>query len=474
MPISPRWRDLPLRFLGFVLFFVVVAALPPQALYWDDIGFLAWARDPLQLDYGHALYTPTLRLWHELMLLLDYTTEEYAAKMLSSLFAAAVFLLLWLRLERQGLTRSAAFALAALVATTPFFWRQAGIVEPTTLTMTCLLCAASAAERYRAARSARNALVLVLYTGLAFGYHVVSVLALPWLVVLSWGRPRPPLAHLAWPIALGAAALLALVVSGQLALLAHFFGYWEGFLPRLSGAWLAETSREGWAIALHGFPLPLVLGALGGAWLLARRRLPVALALGLPYGVAFFFLGAPKVGLLVPVSLALGLAAGEALASVVRQAVRGPLAEFLLAGALAFQVGYGVVRALERAVTPDTLQEEANLMAAGLPRGSVLLAGPAAHHVLWFTQAPCIALPNEIHAAAPGIDGTKDVLAIVSEVESRAAADHAAVYISSEALDYLQWRWKADPSQLALDAGRTIVLRDQPALYLVPFARSGP
>jgi hypothetical protein len=473
MPSPSRWRELPRLFLAFVLFFVVIAALPSQALYWDDIGFLEWARDPMHLDYGHALYIPTLRAWHELMLLLDYTTEEYAAKMLSSLFAAAAFVLLWTRMERMGLSRTAAFALSALVGTTPLAWRQAGIVEPTTLTLTFLLCAARAAELYRESRTLPRAFALAACTALALGYHVVSVFVLPWLVHLAWGRPRPPVRHLWVPAGIVAALGLALLATGQAPVLSHFVGYWRGFLPTFSAAWLRETWREGSVIAVHGFALPLVLGTAGAVLLLARRRFPSALALALPYAGAFLLLGAPKVGLLLPVSLALGLVAAEALASAGTSA-RATLGEVLLALALAWQVASGLVQALDRAVTPDTLQEEALLMAAALPEGSLLLAGPAAHHVRWFTEVPCVALPNEIHSAPAAIDGRKDAIAVVRELVGRSAPSYADVYVSSEALDYLRGRWSADPSALPLDAARAIVVRADPPLALVPFARSGP
>ncbi len=457
-----------------MLFFVVVAAMPPQFLYWDDLGFLERARDPIQLDYGHALYVPTLRGWRAFLSLFDFTTEEYAAKMLSSIFAAFVFVLLWKRLERTGLATTSAIALSALVGTTPFFWRQTGIVEPTTPTLAFLLLAARAAERYGEARTLGRAIALVLFCSITFGYHVVSVLALPWLVHLAWSRPRPPLRHLLVPASLTLALALVLTLARKLSVLATLFGYWTGFLPPFSSETLVENRAEGWTILVHGFPVLLVLGGLGIVLSAARKRFPRGLVLGLPYGLAFLFLGAPKVGLLLPVSVSLGLVAGEAFASFERRRPLALVGELLASAVLAFQVGFGLVRAYDRAVTPDTLQESATLMAGGLPKGSLLLAGPTAHHVLWFTEVPCVALPNEIHSAPTRPDGKKDVIALVREVARRMSPSYERVYLSSEALDYLVWRWNADPTTLSLDAEGTIVVRDDPALYLVPLAIPKP
>ena len=111
--------------------------------------------------------------------------------------------------------------------------------------------------------------------------------------------------------------------------------------------------------------------------------------------------------------------------------------------ALAIQLGYGLVVALERTQTPDDEREKAILLAGALPESAVLLAGPVAHHVRWLTAVPVVALPNEIQAAAPGPDGPRDPLDVVRAVAAREAATHDSVYISSEALDYLEWRFRA-------------------------------
>ncbi len=467
-------RRAPGKFLGFVLFFVVIAALPPQALYWDDIGFLQYARDPIRLDYGHALYIPTLHRWHELLSAFGLRSEEHAAKLLSALAAALFFVLLWSRLERTRIEPLAALTIALIVGTAPLFWRQATIVEPTTLTLAALLVAARAAERYGEARTVLRAATLCLASAVVLGYHVVSIFALPWLVHLAWRpAPAPPRRQLWVPLAGVLLLFLALAAAGKLAELPVFFRYWQGFLPAFSADAVAQHVQRSAEILRFGFPASLVVGGLGLALLFARRRVPRALWLGLPYYLAHVLLGQPDVGLLLPVSLSLGLIGAEGFAVLPSARVARWVGAFFLPLLCSFQLAFGMVRALERAVTPDQLQESAALLAGALPDSCLLLAGPVAHHVLWFTEVPCIALPNEIHAAPNEPDGTKDVLAVVRSVVEREAARFKRVYVSSEALDYLGLRWNADPSKLALDTRATIRVRDTPPLYLVPFALEG-
>ena len=43
------------------------ALLLPATARWDGLGFLDWSRDPLQLDFGHLLYIPLLRVSGQLL-----------------------------------------------------------------------------------------------------------------------------------------------------------------------------------------------------------------------------------------------------------------------------------------------------------------------------------------------------------------------------------------------------------------------
>ena len=80
-----------------------------------------------------------------------------------------------------------------------------------------------------------------------------------------------------------------------------------------------------------------------------------------------------------------------------------------------------------------------------------------------------VALPNELHATpdtAPG--GSLDVVAFVHRIAAREAQQYEQVYLSSEAIDYLLWRWQADVSRLHVDPEGVILVRRNPELYLVP------
>jgi hypothetical protein len=460
---SQRGRE---KLLAFLLFFVVIGAMPPEALFWDGIGFLQWARsEPLQLDYGHALYTPLLRLWHAALNTVWYATWEFSAKLLSSLAAALFFVLLWSRLERRGLAPLASFTLAALAATTPLFWRQAGIVEPTTLTLAALLLAARSAERYGEARTLGRCTLLVAGVALALSFHVVSVFAFPWLFALARGPAgRPPARHLAVPLTALAGLPVLLSVAGKLGELAAFGRYWVAFLPEGGASSVAAHAREAGRMLVGGFPGVVVAGALGLVVVACReRRAPRACALALPYLVAFLLLGKPAVGLLVPVSLALALLAAEGLASLDRgRALRA--AGVLLPLLLTYQVGHGMAWGLRRARTPDDFQEQAELLAAALPRDAVVIAGTLSHHLVWSTDAPVVPLPNELHAAGPGANAP----ALLRALATRAAGESGRVFLSSDAIEYLELRWGTRREELPLDPSEVVVVRRDPLLYLVP------
>jgi len=465
--------------LGFFLFFVAIGALPPEALHWDGIGFLEWAgRDPIQLDYGHTLYLPLLRAFHAGLEVLWYGTWEYSSKLLSSFGAAAFFVLLWRRLERGGLDVFLGFTLAALASTTPIFWRQAGIVEPTTWTLAALLLADRAAERYGGRRTAGSCVLFVVAFLVLLGFHLVSLCAAPWLARRArlW-RDRPPRSHLLVPLAFALLLFGALAAADKLAELASFGAYWRGFLPRLEPRALGAHAAFLLRVLGLGMPGLFVAGVLGAGVALgtrgtsparAKEVLLEAVLLALPYLLAYLALGKPVVGLLLPVGVGLALAAESGLCALPRGAFADRAAATLLSALVVFQVGHGMVSGLQRARTPDDLQEEAELLAGALPRDAVLLAGPVGHHVRWFTGAPVVVLPNELHAARPGPGGKVDAIALVQAVAARESQRHALVYLSSEAIDDLVLNWGADPSLLSVDPEGLIRVRHEPPLYLVP------
>ena len=302
------------KLLGFVLFFVVITALPPQRIFWDGIGFLEWARSPVQLDYGHLLYIPLLHAWHGVMSFL-VASEEFSAKLLSALGAAACFLLLWTRVERKGLAPATAITVALVATTTPFLWRQATIIEPTTLTLAALLATASAAERYGSVRTPARAVTLCGAYTVLLGLHLVSIFALPWIVALARGpAPRPPARHLLVPAGFALAFLALAAGAGALPELGTFSAYWRGFLPDASAASLARHLDMAARVLSRGYPAVTWLGLGALVWYAAAtRRVPRAALLAAPYLFAFVLLGKPIVGLLVPVSIGLALILADGL-----------------------------------------------------------------------------------------------------------------------------------------------------------------
>ncbi len=482
------------RVLGFLLFFVAIGALPPEALYWDGIGFLQRATaGGADLDYGHALYVPLLEVWHRGLNLVWYATWEFSAKLFSSLGAATFFVLLWIRIERRGLDPVPSFALALVGATTPLFWRQAGIVEPTTWTLAMLLVAAAAAEHYGERPTVARAAGFALSVALLLGLHVVSVFALPWLVWRTRHRESgfPPLMHAGLFALFAGAAVLLLDATNKLGEAWSFVGYWAGFLP----AFELETGRANagvaWQVLTVGMPGALVAGAIGVALSAGiGRRCSDAWILGVPYLVAFLVVGQPVAGLMIPLGVVLTLCAADGARELVaREYARldFALVRVLLPLLIVLQTGQGMATALKRARTPDDLQQQAELLAAALPKSSVMLAGTVAHHVHWVTNAPVVALPNELHGVASGgvvsvdADGiplapraTGDVLEALRSIAAREAQSYEAVYLSSDAIDWLEWRFGVSPTTLPVDRAGSILVSQAPLLYLVPMLLPTP
>ena len=96
-----------------------------------------------------------------------------------------------------------------------------------------------------------------------------------------------------------------------------------------------------------------------------------------------------------------------------------------------------------------------------------MIVGSLGHHQTWFTTAPAVILPDEIHAQ--GVHAAADVLAFVTQLAEREAATHTQVYITSEAIEYLGWRWNTDGMALPIDPARRITVRAKPELALFPF-----
>lgn len=446
------------KWLGFLLHFAAAGALLPQALHWDGIGFLQWARDLHLRDYGHFLYAPSIRLSYEVLAPFG-ASIELAAQVLSAAAASLAFVLLWARFERLPVPTPLAIAAAAAVTTSPLLWRQAGVIEPSTLTLAALLAAFAAAEACGRRRSPGRLMVLGAATLLCIGYHVVSLLAVPWLLYHARFRARAVLLPLGAGLAL---ALLVLALPASRAELLGFADFGRGFLPEVDGPAAVFTAvghhvRHGRDILREGAPLVCVLGAL--VVLVAargdRRSLLGAALLAGPPLLAFLAFGKPVVALLLPVVLTMGLLAGAGLRELARW--RGPRAAalLLLPPALAFQATWSLLEAFHASSTPDRNRLAAEAVAGALPPSSVVFAGPLARHLEWFTDVSVVALPDWLHGAAAPADPVQGML-----VEAGGLAPRA-VYVTSEGLEYLVERGAAAAEQL-----------DSPDRVRIPVGRS--
>ncbi len=446
-----------------LLYFVAVAVLAPRALSWDALGFLLHVRAQAT-DYGHALYAPTIRAADAL--LGGLASSERAARLLSALGASLAFFLLWVRAERAGASSWGAPVAAALFATTPRFWYEAGNVEPSTWTVAALLMTAEAAEGYGRERTLARMALLALAFGLALGFHLVSLCALPWLVWLAAGpAPRPPLGHAAIPLALAAAAL-ALAAFGRLDV---YWAYWSGFWPRFEGGVANEVALHvgnGWSFLLEGAPVLAAQALVCAPWLVLgrrRRALGAVLALSAPYLLAYAFLGKPLVGLLLPALLALGLLIGEA-AGAARGL--GRLASGVLGFALLLQLAITVAQAVRWTRESDVDGERAALLARALPRPALLLAGKLANQLRYrHPEVPVVALPELLHEAL-GRDRAADPIEVVRRELERAGA--IPCYLSSDGFAFLQGILAVDPYRLGLDEKGTRFFPEDPKLCLIP------
>lgn len=461
---------------GFLLHFVAVGALLPQALHWDGIGFLDWARGPgFNVDPAHFLYPSVIRLAHGLLAPTGLSLE-HTARLLSAAAAAGAFVLLGTRFERGGLPVLEATLAALLVTTTHLFWLQASAVEPYTPALLAVLLAAAAADAYAARRSPTRLFLLCAAVLLALALHVVAAVALPWIVWHAHARGPLPRGHVVGA-ALGLLAVL-LVTAGLIgwSVLARFASYGRGFF-------VGEASGGGFgALGQHARDLAAVLSGgasflacLGGASALVACFAPAARGawrdaawLGLPHLAVFLVLGKPVVALLLPFLAALGLF----LAAGLRAAARIPYAPFaarvLLPAVLAVQAAFSVLEAFHAAAAPDPRRALAEELAAELPPGGALLAGEVARHVDWWTGATVAGLPDVVHNGLAEHGPEVDRAALVGEAAERllARAGIDSVWITSEGLLYLETIWGVAPTRvvpagaerLRLDHGLELVL----------------
>jgi hypothetical protein len=465
------------RLAATLLYGLAVAASAPRALSWDALSFLGQARAPGAPDYGHALYVGLLGVMERLCSGL-LGGPERAASTLSVLGAAVTFFLLWGRVERAGATKPGAAVAAAFFAATPLFWHEAGSIEPSSWTIAFLLLAADAAEAYGRVRTGKRMLALAACFTAAMGFHVVSICALPWLVRLAAGpAPRPPLRHLAIPVAIAA---WVTALAWHDARFEIFWIYWRGFVPRYADGAVGivgEHLTRAVTLAREGLPVLLVMGVASALWLRSHRPRARAAAatLALPYGLAFLVFGKPLVGLLLPVALALGLLLAEAAGTIGdlgRSATATPTTRRVLTAylslALAAQLGLTLHEARAWRTAPDLDRDRAARLVRSLPESSMIFAGPLAAHIRYaHPDVRLVALPELLHHAS-GRRWRVDPVVVVHRRARRLCRHLRGCYLSSEGLAYLETVWNVDRTRLALDTTRRRVVPDDPALTLVP------
>jgi VCBS repeat protein len=475
-PIERRaWpaRGLPGVVLALAGHLALVARLRPEAVDYDGLANWMGARDGVN-DYGHALYRPLLGLAQRVG-----AAETLAgARFLSALGAVLACGLLWRRIERAGAPRLAAGLATACFGLSTLFWQEAGSLEPTSWTVAALLGTAAAVEAWvRAPGAARAALCVGLF-GAALGFHLVSVLALPWLVALA----RPHGARLLRSLFLGGLVLgaggLALGLAGG-ELRAHLV-YWWGFVPDFEGGAakaLLAHARRGGRLVLEG--APVLAGAALVALLVAGRGARAGteprsagssgapeLWLGGAYLAAFLVLGKPLVGLCVPVLLALALVLGRVLARVPEAHARRATLAVGLAAAL--QLGLSLPQALVWRRTPDPAWRRAELLARALPEGTRLFAGGLVEHLRFaWPELDVLSLPVLWHREHANRRDA-DPIAVVAEAVAGAGKPCA---LSSDGVAFLL-SLGADPARLGIALERARLFPEDPRLALFPLGEA--
>ena len=440
--------------VGSWLLFV---GLRPRAQSFDALSFVLGAWNGT-VDLGHALFLPLLRLT---ALGGEADSALRCAAGLSALGASLAFALLIRRIEHGGASPGVAWALAGCLAGGTLFFQEAGSIEPTGWTMAFLLAAAEVCDCYAARPTlGRLALACAAFAA-ALSFHVVSVLALPWLVRLAWrAEPRAPAAHLA---VLGGFLLAGIGLAfGLRGALAPAWRYWLGFVPDYAegfGIELLRHFQRGGSLVGRGAPLLLGL-VLRAAWRM-RTRLTRgasdALLLGAPYLLAFVVFGKPLVGLLMPVLLALTLFAASAPAA--RHEVRWIL------GASVLQLVLTAPQALEWSRAEDEPREKAARIARYVPEGAALFAGTLANHFRFYCPGlAVVSLPeiwHRVHALDRGIDP-------IAVLERAIAAEKRPSVLSSDGAGFMQVTLGADLQRMGLNAGKAFFIPEDSRLELYP------
>ncbi len=473
-------------YCGFVLLFALYGILLPGGVLWDGIGFLERSRDLTQIDLPHLFYPLLVRLTSALQGILDAPVEKLA-KLWSVLGAALAFILLWRRGSSLGASTPLALCAALLVATSPRIWWESVLVEPSTLTLAALLVAAEIGRALGPRTLFGRALATSLVCVLPMGFHVLSVLAWPWLFLQT---KAPENAGATPSSRLRPLMLILLVVASAGALFgySHAFGHGpplgdrvnqfvetcKGFLPGASSAkdlmdGVAAHAITAWRILGEGEPG--LLTAAGTALIVVGIATPAALAhavlLAGPYLLMFLICGKPVVGLLLPVYIALhdSVASGTAFAERSRWTRR--IAAAVLPVLVLAQSSVSLGQAVMHCMSPDLRKQQALAIANAAPEGSVLAAGELALHLRFYTDAEVIVLP-EVMLYERGRSGP--------DFNVRAALDAAVqghlrkgmrVFATPDGVQHLAKEWNLPPGEWLIGKEPEIVISESPPLKLV-------
>ncbi len=448
------------RLLALGIFFGVTGALLPQALEWDGLAFLLRARPPLEFDLAHPGYVLLVRTVSELGRPLGWGPET-SARLLSALGAGLVCILLWNAGERRGLASATALLGALAFSTSLLPWRQAAVIEPSTVNLALLLVARRQAERYGSEASPVSALRLALALSALVSTHVVSILTVPW-VLRGVGRRarRPELWSLAFSGLLLFGVALLLGLPGRLIDYARGFSSGPGW--RTSWGHVEHAA----SFLFEGAPLLCMLG-LPSLFLLRRvhRGQDLPWLVG-PHLAAFLLFGKPVVAQLLPLFLALALALAGGLVAL-ESRLHAPLLFALVLVALGAQTTHALRVAFHKASAPDPRAQLTLHWANQLSRQDLLIAGPLTQHLRWFTDVDVVALPELLHEARS--KGSDEIEFLRNALDGKKGRTYARRFVTPQALQYLVDEG-LDPGRVLPDT--TFPVTTSPA-ELLPL-RSGP
>ena len=430
--------------LTFCLAFTVLAPLLRRTVNWDGMSFLLQAeRGYDRLDYMHLLYPWYLAAATKLGAIFGLESTTSAAAF-SALCAALLFTCFVEFLRSFDIARAPARLVAACVLTTPELLRESVSIEVYTPALSGLVLAAFFARRH----ALRPTPILMTASAVAFVFatscHAAILLALPWIIRLS----RPVQAKTTWRsrapflLVLAASLLGGSLLGIDYQNLRDFGLHLRGFLPwwtndRGAATLLFDHAKLFLRFMLEGVPL-LALGAAAAAVLLRRqRRAPIAHAwlLALPFASLFLITGVPILGLLLPVTIALGILLASSYrhsASTDRRLIA------TLALILTVQLALTVPERLTESRQPDPQRRLAHSIESALPPDAVVIAGRSAQHLRYFTTLEVIALPVLVHEtlAAQGQDANLTAATLLAA--HQAYDTRRPVFITTDALATLE------------------------------------